>query len=160
MSGAVFTVFSAFPSDGPVVVCNSSAYEGDTLETLCEVTGIPRPSVTWKKDGEPVSPTLRLNRTYTGEYVMEARGASLVRERLQPAVLCEHPPNSRFGHVPVQQLPSNACFHSQLSRSCFVPARTRCWSTRLTTSRAGWRATPSLTPSGTRTARRWTFRRT
>lgn len=156
----VFTIASAFPSDGPEFVCKSSAIEWDTLENLCEVTGVPRPNVTWKKDEEPVSPTLRLSREYTGEYVMEAQGASLVRKRLQPAIYCEHPANIHFGIGPVQQLPSNACFHSQLSRSCFVRARTRCWSTLLTTSRARWRATPNLTPSGTRTARRSNFQRT
>lgn len=74
-----------------MVVCKETAVEWDTLQSLCDVTGVPTPYVTWLKDGESVSPTLRLSRSYTAEYAIEAEGASLVRKRLQPAIFCEHP---------------------------------------------------------------------
>lgn len=89
-------------SDGPVVHCENSTVEGDTLESLCAVMGNPTPDVKWLKDGKPVDPTVRLSRNYTGEYVIEAEGASLVQKRLQPAIYCEYPAKIQFGTSAVQ----------------------------------------------------------
>lgn len=97
----VFMIVSAV-SVGPVVLCKNSTMEWDTLGNLCDVTGNPTPDVTWFKDGKPVNPALQLGRGYTGEYVIEAEGASLVRKQLQPAIYCEDPANISFATNPVQ----------------------------------------------------------
>lgn len=89
---SIFNVF-LLCLDGPVILCKNSTVEWATLDSLCDVTGNPTPDVTWFKDGKRVNSTLRLSRGYTGEFVIEAEGASLVRKRLQPAVSCEYPAN-------------------------------------------------------------------
>lgn len=77
-----------------MVQCVNETFEWERLENLCNVTGNPKPSVSWLKDGKRVEPTLRLSRGYTGAYVMEAEGALLVKRTLYPALMCEYPATS------------------------------------------------------------------
>lgn len=130
---------------GPEVLCLNSTVEGETLADLCNVTGNPEPVVTWFRDGKVVDSTVSLSRGYSGAYVIEAEGASLVRKELWPAVNCEYPATSALLCCSSgAALPGNVCFCSQMNRSSFVRKFTRRWSTLLTISRAWSRVIPNL----------------
>lgn len=77
--------------DGPVIRCVNETFEWEPLEDLCNVTGNPAPFVSWRKDGKLIDPTVRLSRGNAGTYVVEAEGASVFKEVIHLAVLCEYP---------------------------------------------------------------------
>lgn len=82
--------------DGPVIRCVNETFEREPLEDLCNVTGNPAPVVLWRKDGKLTDPAVRLSRENAGTYVVEAEGASNVKEVIHLAVLCEYPAASRL----------------------------------------------------------------
>lgn len=77
--------------DGPEIRCVNEAFEWETLEGLCNVTGNPTPTVSWRKDGTLVDPTVRLSRGNAGKYVVEAEGAKVGTAEIDLSVLCEYP---------------------------------------------------------------------
>ncbi|KAF0032855.1 hypothetical protein F2P81_015145 [Scophthalmus maximus] len=61
--------------------------EGGTLKSHYLVEGNPTPSVKWMKDGRRIDPSIPLSRNDTGQYVVEAEGASSVKRKLQVFVM-------------------------------------------------------------------------
>lgn len=86
--------------DGPVIRCVNETFESKPLGDLCNVTGNPAPLVLWRKDGNLIDPTVQLSRENAGTYVVEAEGASVIREVIDLAVLCEYPAASSLALRP------------------------------------------------------------
>ncbi|KAM9393963.1 cell adhesion molecule CEACAM5-like isoform 2-T2 [Pholidichthys leucotaenia] len=72
---------------GPDIQCaDVSLWEGYSLESTCNVSGNPTPSVRWLKDGQPINVTRPLNRKHSGTYTIEAKGASTVQKKIEVVV--------------------------------------------------------------------------
>lgn len=82
--------FFCFCIDGPDIKSVAlNLLEGGTLKSHYLVEGNPTPSVKWMKDGRRIDPSIPLSRNDTGQYVVEAEGASSVKRKLQVFVMCE-----------------------------------------------------------------------
>ncbi|XP_036944946.1 intercellular adhesion molecule 5 isoform X2 [Acanthopagrus latus] len=59
---------------GPSFACNDhyEVKEGDFSQTLCEPEGLPRPNITWLKDGEVIPTPQRWTRHDSGSYSLRA----------------------------------------------------------------------------------------
>lgn len=75
---------------GPDISCSDlEILEGQRLGDHCPVVGDPVPSVRWLKDGQLIDPSARLNRTGTGQYLIEAKGQKTNKKSVRVTVLYE-----------------------------------------------------------------------
>ena len=68
------STFDTMFTDGPSFACNDhyEVKEGDFSQTTCEPEGLPRPNITWLKDGEVIPTPQRWTRHDSGNYSLRA----------------------------------------------------------------------------------------
>lgn len=80
-------------TDGPSFTCNDGHYEvkeGGELQTKCEPKGVPKPVVTWFKDGKAKATPQRWTKHDSGNYALTATNKhGSAEHKLYIDVLCK-----------------------------------------------------------------------
>ena len=46
-------IYPSEPAQITLIVATGGEKEGDSMELLCQATGVPKPSITWRRSGKP-----------------------------------------------------------------------------------------------------------